>query len=433
MITLINVGDISNNVNNPRRDLGDLSELRDSIAKNGVLQPLTVVPVDEALPYKVVIGHRRLEAARQAGVEEVPCIIEAWSEEEQLNVMMMENMLREQLTTYEEAKGFQMMLDLGKSVEQVSEETGFSQSTVRSRTRLLSLNEDGFKKSIERGATLSDLSKLYDIEDEHTRNGVLRYAGSKEFQSKLQSAVEAERKAKKMADAEMHISVWAQKIEKPNFVGDEQTVMHYITSFNCWSDTVPECVDESKKFYYTRDDYSIRIYMEGEAEKDTEAEERKAREREISNSLSDAAKSCYNLRLTFVRNFGNFRKYGKTIMRSFMQAVLRDMARTSWRSFDLEQLGKVLDIEDLEENPDKLNDFPIEKVALALLMVYSDRETACTWRTSWQQDGYHYYYEANPALNEWYAFLMSIGYQPSAEEISFMNGEVTYVEKENAA
>ena len=431
MITNINVNSIVNNVNNPRKDLGDLQELRDSIARNGVLQPLTVVP--DAGGYKVVIGHRRLEAARQAGVEEVPCVVEDWSEEQQLNVMMMENMLREQLTTYEEAKGFQMMLDLGKSVETIAEETGFSQSTVRNRTKLLSLNEDGFKKSIERGATLGDLSKLYDIEDEHMRNAVLKSAGTKEFQSKLQSAVEAERREKKMADAETHIAAWAKKIEKSGFVDGEQTVMHYVDTFNYWSDKIPDCREEGKAFYYTVDEFSIRIYMEGEAPIDTEAEERRAREQMISHSLDDATQSCYKLRLNFIQNFGNFRKYGKHIMRTFVQAALRDMSRSSWRSFNLDQLGTVLGTDDLADNLDKLNDFTMEKVALGMLMVYNDSDRACTWKSSWQSDGWHYIYEQNENLNEWYAFLMSIGYQPSTEEVNFMNGDVEYVEKETAA
>ena len=206
----INVNLISNHENNPRKEYGDLSELRDSIAKNGILQPLTVVPCEGG--YKVVIGHRRLEAAKQAGLEEVPCEVKELTESEQLNMMMMENMMREALTTYEEAKGFQLMLDLGKSVEDVSNETGFSQTTIRNRTKLLGLDEKKFKKSVERGATLSDLVKLNDIEDPHMRNAVLTHAGTPEFYSRLNRAIEEEHCQKKMMQAEAAISQWATKI-----------------------------------------------------------------------------------------------------------------------------------------------------------------------------------------------------------------------------
>ena len=66
---------------NPRKDLGDLEELTASIKENGIYQNLTVIPINEEAPdeepkYMVVIGHRRLEAAKRAGLKEVPCAIE---------------------------------------------------------------------------------------------------------------------------------------------------------------------------------------------------------------------------------------------------------------------------------------------------------------------------------------------------------------------
>ena len=60
---------------NPRKMLGDLSELTESIRKSGVLQNLTVVPVEDGTKYYVVIGNRRMEASKAAGLTEVPCVI----------------------------------------------------------------------------------------------------------------------------------------------------------------------------------------------------------------------------------------------------------------------------------------------------------------------------------------------------------------------
>ena len=81
---------------NPRKDLGDLTELAASIKENGVLQNLTVVPHEDG--YRVIIGHRRLEAAKLAGLTEVPCVIVDMSPKEQVQTMLLENMQRADLT-----------------------------------------------------------------------------------------------------------------------------------------------------------------------------------------------------------------------------------------------------------------------------------------------------------------------------------------------
>ena len=80
--------------------------------------------------------------------------------EEQISTMMTENMQRSDLTVYEEAEGFQMMMDFGNSVEQVADKAGFSESTIRRRVKLLSLDREEFKKSVKRGATLADFALL---------------------------------------------------------------------------------------------------------------------------------------------------------------------------------------------------------------------------------------------------------------------------------
>ena len=73
----IPVKDIYPHPDNPRKDVGDVLELAASIKESGVLQNLTVVPAPEvsAGGYRVVIGHRRLAAAKQAGLETVPCVV----------------------------------------------------------------------------------------------------------------------------------------------------------------------------------------------------------------------------------------------------------------------------------------------------------------------------------------------------------------------
>ncbi|MFQ8761819.1 MAG: ParB/RepB/Spo0J family partition protein [Intestinimonas sp.] len=141
-ITYISVKELHPHPDNPRKDVGDVSELAESIKANGVLQNLTVVPntVTGEITgdtwqrgYKVIIGHRRLAAAKLAGLEELPCVVVEMSEREQLSTMLTENMQRSDLTVYEQAQGFQMMLDMGDTVEDIAEKSGFSTTTVRRR------------------------------------------------------------------------------------------------------------------------------------------------------------------------------------------------------------------------------------------------------------------------------------------------------------
>ena len=83
-------------------------------------------------------------------------------------------MQRSDLTVYEQAQGIQMMLDLGETVETVAEKTGFSESTVRRRTRLLKLDSDVFKETEGRQITMLEYDKLFEIKDDKKRNEVLK-------------------------------------------------------------------------------------------------------------------------------------------------------------------------------------------------------------------------------------------------------------------
>ena len=207
---------------NPRKDLGDLTELADSIKANGVLQNLTVVPnmvLGEISNeywqrgYRVVIGHRRLAAAKLAGLKELPCVITQMTDREQLSTMLMENMQRSDLTVYEQAQGFQMMLDMGDTVEQIAEKSGFSTTTVRRRVKLLELDKEKFKKSEERGATLFDYVELDKIKDIDRKNAVLEFIGTENFKYKLRQAIDAEKAAEKLDEIETAVSAFATKVE----------------------------------------------------------------------------------------------------------------------------------------------------------------------------------------------------------------------------
>ena len=144
-IHMIPVRRLIHHPENPRKDLGDLTELAESIRKNGIMQNLTVVPdmLDGTIDtgrYRVVIGNRRMEAAKLAGLEELPCVVSDMDHRTQIATMLEENMQRADLTVYEQAQGFQMMMDLGFKPEEISEKTGFSETTVGRRLKMAQLD-----------------------------------------------------------------------------------------------------------------------------------------------------------------------------------------------------------------------------------------------------------------------------------------------------
>jgi len=196
LLVMLPVDKLLPHPDNPRKDLGDLTELADSIKANGIFQNLTVVPVDANWEtFTVVIGHRRLAAAKLAGLQEVPCVIANMDAKTQVRTMLMENIQRSDLTVYEQAQGFQMMLDLGDNVEAIAKKSGFSQSTVRRRIKLLELDHQKFKASVERGANLMDYAELDKIDDPELKNEVLDAIGTNNFRMTLNNAIDKEKTA----------------------------------------------------------------------------------------------------------------------------------------------------------------------------------------------------------------------------------------------
>ena len=188
---------------NPRRDVGDVTELAESIKANGIFQNLTVVwggkGVKAAHPneddpdgYTVIIGHRRLAAAKAAGLDVVPCMVVEMDDREQAATMLLENMQRSDLTVYEQAQGFQMMLDLGETQEGIAKKTGFSKTTIRHRLKLLELDPEEFAKAQERQATFSDYMELEKIKDPANKTEALKAIGTSNFKWKVEQIITRE-------------------------------------------------------------------------------------------------------------------------------------------------------------------------------------------------------------------------------------------------
>ena len=100
-VTRLDITLLDPHPDNPRKTIGDVTELAASITANGLLTPLSVVPHDGR--YRVIAGHRRLTACKQAGLAQVPAFVLHLTPIQQLEAMITENTQREQLTVLEES------------------------------------------------------------------------------------------------------------------------------------------------------------------------------------------------------------------------------------------------------------------------------------------------------------------------------------------
>lgn len=148
----LKISEIEPNRDQPRKDFDEsaLAELAHSISQHGVLQPLLVRPLIGG-GYQIVAGERRYRACRMAGVTEVPVVIRELSDSETMELALIENLQRENLTPIEEAKGFGVLVnEYGMSQEDVSQVVGRSRSAVANSLRLLNLPKE-VSDMVERG------------------------------------------------------------------------------------------------------------------------------------------------------------------------------------------------------------------------------------------------------------------------------------------
>ena len=172
-IKMIKRSDLMPHPDNPRKDLGDLEEMRESIREHGIMQNLTVIP--EGTKYKILIGHRRY-AASEGILDELPCVVVNYlTYAQQVSIMLAENMQRSDLTYIEQAHGFQMMMDLGETVETISQKTGFSKATVKHRLAINELDPEAMEEAKKYfQPTISDFIALEKVKDLDKRNEILQ-------------------------------------------------------------------------------------------------------------------------------------------------------------------------------------------------------------------------------------------------------------------
>lgn len=128
----------------PRKDFDEqaLSELADSIARHGLLQPIAVRAAAGGA-YKIIAGERRWRAARLAGLSEVPVVIKDVTDAEAMELALIENLQREDLDPVEEAMGYRQLMERCElTQEQTAQKIGKSRSAIANSLRLLNLPDD---------------------------------------------------------------------------------------------------------------------------------------------------------------------------------------------------------------------------------------------------------------------------------------------------
>ena len=140
----LGINEIEPNREQPRKHFDEqaLSELAQSIADHGVIQPLLVRPMTDG-SYQLIAGERRWRASRMAGLTEVPVVIREMSDSEAMELALVENLQREDLNPIEEARGFQLLMETyALTQEQAASRVGKSRPAVANAMRLLLLPDD---------------------------------------------------------------------------------------------------------------------------------------------------------------------------------------------------------------------------------------------------------------------------------------------------
>lgn len=199
----LNLNDIEPNRDQPRKDFDEtaLSELSDSIAQHGLIQPIVVKPNLDGR-YSIIAGERRWRASRMAGLTEVPVVIKEADEQTLMEIALIENLQREDLNAVEEALGYRSLIDTyGLTQEEVAKKMGKSRSAVTNALRLLALNDNELE-ALRRGSISAGHARaLLSCDDEATRAKMLIAAADGASVRELEKTAADAKKAKSVANA----------------------------------------------------------------------------------------------------------------------------------------------------------------------------------------------------------------------------------------
>jgi ParB family chromosome partitioning protein len=438
-IVMLPVDKLCPHPDNPRKDLGDLTELAESIKSNGILQNLTVVPGEDSEHYMVIIGHRRMAAAKKAGLTEVPCAVVNMSHKEQVATMLVENVQRSDLTAYEQAMGFQMMLDLGETQQSIAKQTGFSEATVSRRIRLMKLDAKKLQAAESRGGTMEQYIKVAEIKSASDRKRALDAIGTDDFNRTMQQILreqgikentpkiikEVSAFAKKAADGVSWWSVGYNKVKdveilkwKPGaLVIKPKKDKEYVYAFSGGTAYILEKLPKTKS----------------EPQKVSE-KEKAARKRR--RELGAITKEMYELRRNFMMEYSAGNK-NKEIITEWLMATI--VGSSAGRLYKFGSLIKGHLQEKIGQDPERTYDIDKDLLrsfykrdpgAAMALIAYSnsgDREDSGYYYAGYGEAMPHH--QKNTDLDVLYGYLCRLGYTMCEEEKQLQDGTHPLFEK----
>lgn len=461
-IKLIPIEQLYSHPNNPRKDIGDITELAESIKARGIMQNLTVVcghtltheewcelskqysespneelrvlmnrrKTDEG--YTVIIGHRRMAAAKKAGLTELPCVIAEMDQREQIATMLLENIQRSDLTVYEQAQGFQMMFDLGCSVDEISKQSGFSTTTVKRRLKMMELDQRILKDVAARQLSLGDFDQLAQIEDVKARNKCLKEIGTANFKQNIEYQLKEQKKAKILPRVKDEIKkLHAKKLEYSETHGGKYDSIGSQVRYYNWDGASPlfEETSDKEMFYYLDESFgTVRLYVKSKSAKPARrSKEEIEKEKRIDDAWKRAdqlTESFYKLRKQFIDSFSVTARNSAKVMRgAYISAILRAVTYVCYAT-EIYELSGTQDVpwqngEKCMKTIERLDG----KTELFAKVVY------CTFGDNSGNGYVQGYRKRMPeykgsavVLNALYEWLVSLGYEMSDEEKALQDG-----------
>jgi ParB family chromosome partitioning protein len=204
----------------PRKDMGDLKELTESIREKGIIEPVIVRPKDGH--FEIIAGERRFRAAKQAGMSEVPCIEHDIPDNEALELSIIENIQRKDLNVFEQAQSIMSLAEIyGYTHDEIAKKIGKSRVTISELIRITDLPMEIKQKCLEMAINSKTfLLELTKLEDPEKMAAILSQYSQHSFS---RDTIKQQRKKQ------------ASKIFKFNFVSEDKNIK---INFHCQQEKV---------------------------------------------------------------------------------------------------------------------------------------------------------------------------------------------------
>lgn len=412
---------------NVRKTYDDIEELTASVRENGVMQNLTVVkdPADPGY-YLVIIGNRRLMAARAAGLDYLQCNVVEMTEAEQMATMLTENMQRKDLTVVEESNGVQMCLDLGISEKDLQKRTGLSRETIRTRKKIASLELTEEYPN----ATVQDYLKVAELKDEANREKALEKIGTDSFNWKVNELKQEEERQELQNKLAPLLNFHAKEVESVSYSEvDKQWELGSVEDLEQieWEDDA--------RYVYRLPGWgkTVQVYkLKGEEEEEDQEVDDYTASREVKRNAVEEGRKKAEIarvsRLEYIKKAYGHETVDKKKLIKWLAKI-----KFMWDDPDFDLYAEIMG-DERDEYDDELSEDDILQAInndadVALVMVYATLETM-PHSVLPTMTGYGTYIK-NENYQLLYDFMNDFGYKPSKEERKLLDGtHEIYLEEE---